>query len=453
MRLIRPLLESATFRVALLYMALFALSVAALLGFVHYATAGYLARQTDTAIAQETAELANRFRAGGIIALAREITNKSTANVGGRSIYLLVDEDMEPIAGNLNRWPEGVEPNTEGWLEFTLTGSSGGPDPARARVFRPGGRLHLLIGRNVSEQQAFRKLIVGATGWGLVLSLVLAVLGGLLLSRTIARRLERINRTAHAVMAGDLDRRIPQSGADDEFERLTRNLNRMLDQIQHLMDGVRQVSDNIAHDLRTPLTRLRWRLEHLREADEDNRRELLDQALADADGLLDTFQALLRIAEVESGSRKRFGRVDPARLVQDVGELYEPLAAAREQTLDVESGEMPPVHGDRDLLFQALTNLVDNAVKYAPTGGTIRLAVQRTGDRVELMVADPGPGIPADQRENVLQRFVRLESSRGSPGSGLGLSLVNAVARLHDGEVLLEDNEPGLRVRLRLPVE
>jgi signal transduction histidine kinase len=230
-------------------------------------------------------------------------------------------------------------------------------------------------------------------------------------------------------------------------------LNHMLDQIQHIMGGVGQVADSIEQDVRTPMTRLRWGLEHLREADEDNRRELLDQALADADGLLDTFQALLRIAEVESGSRKRFSRVDPARLVQDVGELYEPLAAAREQTLNVESGEMPPVHGDRDLLFQALTNLVDNAVKYAPIGGTIRLAVQRAGDRIELMVADSGPGIPADQREAVLQRFVRLESSRGSPGSGLGLSLVNAVARLHDGEVLLEDNEPGLRVRLRLPVE
>ena len=451
MRAVRPLLESATFRVALLYMALFALSVAALFSFIHYATTGYLARQTDAAIAQETAELANRYRAGGVIALAREITNKSTANVGGRSIYLLVDEDMEPIAGNLNRWPESVEPDTEGWIEFALSAAGSGPQPARARVFRPGGRLHLLIGRNVSEQQAFRNLIVGATGWGLLFTLLLAVFGGLLLSRTIARRLERINRTAHDVMAGDLNRRIPQSGADDEFERLTRNLNRMLDQIQYLMDGVRQVSDNIAHDLRTPLTRLRWRLDHLREVDANDRREVLDQAIADADGLLNTFHALLRIAEVESGSRKRFARLDLGELVRDVGELYEPLAAEREQSLDVGADEQLPVQGDRDLLFQALTNLVDNAVKYAPAGGTIRVAAAAVDGAAELVVADSGPGIPADQREAVLQRFVRLESSRGSPGSGLGLSLVNAVARLHDGRVLLEDNGPGLRVRLQLP--
>jgi len=452
MRAVRPLFESATFRVALLYMAMFALSVAALLGFIHYATAGYLARQTDAAIAQETAELANRFRAGGVQALAREITNKSTANIGGRSVYLLVDEEMEPIAGNLNRWPEEVEPTTEGWLEMSLTGPRGESVPARARVFRPGGKLHLLIGRNVAEQHAFRKLIVGATGWGLLLSLVLAIVGGLLMSRTITRRLERINRTAQEVMAGDLDRRIPQSGADDEFERLTRNLNRMLDQIQYLMDSVRQVSDNIAHDLRTPLTRLRWRLEHLADVDEKERGELIEQAVADADGLLNTFQALLRIAEAEAGNRDRFARLDVGAVVRDVGELYEPVAADSNQVLEVDGPDALYVQGDRDLLFQAMANLVDNAVKHSPAPGTIRIGATQRGNHVEIVVADSGPGIPADQREAVLQRFVRLESCRKSPGSGLGLSLVNAVARLHGGEVELEDNEPGLRVRLCLPV-
>lgn len=453
MRAVRPLLESATFRVALLYMALFALSVAALLGFIHYATAGYLARQTDAAIAREVAELANQYRAGGVVALAREITNKSTANIGGRSVYLLVDEEMEPIAGNLNRWPDELDPSTEGWLGLSLTGPRGETLPARARVFQPGGKLHLLIGRNVAEQRAFRNLIVGATGWGLVLSLVLAVVGGLLMSRTITRRLERINRTAQEVMAGDLDRRIPQSGADDEFERLTRNLNRMLDQIQYLMDSVRQVSDNIAHDLRTPLTRLRWRLEQLADVTESERAESIEQAVAEADGLLNTFQALLRIAEAEAGNRERFARLDVSALVRDVGELYEPVADDGEQSLAIDADGPLYVTGDRDLLFQALTNLVDNAVRHASCAGTIRLGAERRNGHVELVVADSGPGIPADQREAVLQRFVRLETSRGSPGSGLGLSLVNAVARLHGGEVVLEDNGPGLRVRLRLPAE
>lgn len=449
---LRRLLRSTTLRVALLYMALFAVSVAALLAFIHYTTAGYLSRQTDAAIAAETAELANRFRQGGIGALAREISNKAAANIGRRSVYLLVDADLDPIAGNISRWPRAVEPDEAGWLEFTLTGTPEGPDPIRARVFRlgPDGRLHLLIGRNILAQRTFQRVIGTAMIWGLGISVALALAGGLLMSRTITRRLERINRTAREVMAGHLDERVPARGTDDEFDRLADNLNRMLDQIQYLMDSVRQVSDNVAHDLRTPLTRLRWRLERLQAGgDEDG--ALLEQAIADADGLLNTFHALLRIAEVESGSRRRFTDVDLAELVADVGELYEPVAAAHGQTLGIEADAAVPARGDRDLLFQALTNLVDNAVKYTPEGGRIAVRAMADEDGAELVVADSGPGVPAEQREAVLERFVRLEASRASPGSGLGLSLVAAVARLHEGELRLEDNAPGLRVRLNVP--
>lgn len=446
------LLRSTTLRVVLLYMALFAVSVAALLAFVHYTTAGYLSRQTDAAIAAETAELANRFRQGGMRALAREISNKAAANIGRRSVYLLVDENLDPIAGNISRWPQEVEPDEAGWLEFTLTATPDGSDPVRARVFRlgPDSRLHLLIGRNVLDQRQFQRVIGTAMVWGLGISVALALAGGLLMSRTIARRLERINRTAREVMAGHLDERVPARGTDDEFDRLADNLNRMLDQIQYLMDSVRQVSDNVAHDLRTPLTRLRWRLERL-QADDDDEGALLEQAIADADGLLNTFHALLRIAEVESGSRRRFTDVDLAELVADVGELYEPVATAHGQALRIDADGAAPARGDRDLLFQALTNLVDNAVKNTPEGGTIVVAAKADDDGTELVVTDSGPGVPAAQREAVLERFVRLEASRGSPGSGLGLSLVAAVARLHEGGLRLEDNTPGLRVRLSLP--
>jgi signal transduction histidine kinase len=449
---VRSPLRSTTFRIALLYVVLFAGSVAALLGFVHYATAGYLARQTDTAIANETAELANRYRQGGIQALARIISNKATTNIGRRSVYLLADGNLDPIAGNISRWPEEVAPDEAGWLEFTLSGAPGGPDPVRARVFRlgQGGELHLLIGRNVASQRSFQRVIASAMFWGLGLTVGLAVLGGLVMSRSIARRLERINRTAREVMAGDLDRRVPSRGGNDEFDRLADNLNAMLDQIQYLMESVRQVSDNIAHDLRTPLTRLRWRLERLAAGD-DPEGDLLEHAIRDADGLLDTFHALLRIAEVESGSRQRFTDVDLATLVDDVGELYEPVAASHDQDLLAEAEEAVPARGDRDLLFQALTNLVDNAVKYTPAGGSVHVEARRGPLGPELVVSDSGPGIPEAQRTDVLQRFVRLESSRASPGSGLGLSLVAAVAHLHGGEVRLEDNGPGLRARLVLP--
>ncbi|MEX1081018.1 MAG: HAMP domain-containing sensor histidine kinase [Halofilum sp. (in: g-proteobacteria)] len=454
MRPIRRLLKSSTFRIALIYMVLFAGSVAALLGFVYYATAGYLSRQTDAAIATEAAELAGRFQQGNVAALAREISTKAAANIGQRSVYLLADENLSPIAGNINRWPEEVQPDQGGWLEFSLSGTRGGPDPVRARQYRvgPDSGLHLLIGRNISAQQSFQRVIGSAMAWGVAISLGLAIVGGLLMSRTIARRLERTNRTAHAVMAGNLQQRVPTRESGDEFDRLGDNLNRMLDQIQYLMEGIRQVSDNVAHDLRTPLTRMRWRLERL-QAGDDPDGDLLEQSIADADSLLNTFHALLRIAEVESGSRRRFTEVDASELIADVGELYEPVAAAHDQTLHIEADAPVHLRGDRDLLFQALTNLVDNAVKYTPAGGTLTLRVAEDGDHAAITVADSGPGVPADQRDEVLQRFVRLEAHRSSAGSGLGLSLVAAVARLHDGSLQLDDNGPGLRVRLLVPCD
>jgi len=447
------LLRSTTLRLAILYVVLFAGSVAAVLGFVHYATAGYLARQTDTAIANEVAELGNRYRQGGIQALARTISNKATTNIGRRSVYLLTDGDHNPIAGNISQWPGDAGANGGDWLEFELTGAREASQPVRARIFRlgPSEQFHLLVGRNVEAQRAFQGVIGTAMIWGIALSTGLAVVGGVVMSRSIARRLERINRTAQEVMAGDLNQRVPSRGADDEFDRLANGLNRMLDQIQYLMESVRQVSDNVAHDLRTPLTRMRWRLERL-AAGEGPQDELLEQAIADADGLLNTFHALLRIAEVESGSKSRFVELDVAGLIGDVAELYEPVAAAHDQTIEaLDPPEPLTIQADRDLLFQALTNLVDNAVKHTPEGGSITIGGERTEAGCELVVADTGEGIPQDQREEVLQRFVRLETSRASHGSGLGLSLVAAVARLHNATIRLEGNNPGLRVRLVIP--
>ncbi len=447
------LLRSTTLRIALIYVVLFATSVTAVLGFVHYTTAGYLARQTEAAIANEVAELGNRYRQGGIQALARVISNKATTNVGQRSVYLLTDGALEPIAGNISQWPEGVEADTGRWLEFRLEIRNGGTALIRARVFRLGPRnqFHLLVGRNVDDQSEFQDVIGTAMVWGVALAVGLGMVGGVVMSRSIARRLERINRTAREVMAGDLDRRVPTRGANDEFDRLADSLNRMLDQIQYLMESVRQVSDNVAHDLRTPLTRLRWRLERLAAGDDPDG-DLLAQAIEDADGLLNTFHALLRIAEVESGNRSRFVELDLAELVADVGELYEPVAASHEQTLKIaDIGEDVRIHGDRDLLFQALTNLVDNAVKYTPAGGAIEISVTAQDGDYAITVADSGAGIPAEQRQEVLQRFVRLEHARASHGSGLGLSLVAAVARLHGGRIELGDNDPGLRARIVLP--
>jgi len=265
-----------------------------------------------------------------------------------------------------------------------------------------------------------------------------------MISRGFLRRIESINDTCREIIYGDLSRRIPMRSADDDFDQLAGNLNNMLDQIEVLMAGVRQVSDNIAHDLRTPLARLRNRLEALREqVTEDGPRELLDQASAEADGLLATFKALLRIGQIESGSRRAgFMGVDLSSLLQDVTELYEPLADDKGQRIELKLTSGRQIRGDRDLLFQAFANLLDNAIKYTPDNGQIQ--VELTGAQVSF--ADNGPGIPEEARDKVFQRFYRLETCRSTPGNGLGLSLVAAVGYLHNARIRLADNAPGLRV-------
>jgi signal transduction histidine kinase len=280
---------------------------------------------------------------------------------------------------------------------------------------------------------------------------ILALAGGLMMTRSMMRRIETISATSREIMTGDLSRRIPTKGTGDDFDRLTDNLNSMLDRIETLMEDVRRVSDNIAHDLRTPLARLRTRLEFLRmqKADSEQLRETVEQVVSEADGLLSTFNALLRIARIESGSgRAGFTDVNLASMMRDVVELYEPLAEEKHQHLRMQlTGDLRAC-GDRDLLFQAIANIIDNAIKYTPTGGTIEVLTDTNSNGGQITVADSGPGIPVQAREKVFERFFRLDASRTTPGSGLGLSLVAAVAKLHDIKVLLKDNRPGLRVIL-----
>ncbi|MDX1487424.1 MAG: HAMP domain-containing sensor histidine kinase, partial [Acidiferrobacterales bacterium] len=350
------------------------------------------------------------------------------------------------------RWPER-SPTPEGWLVFRLENQASGGDvhKARARVFRLQGGFHLLVGRDMHDLEVTQTYIVRALIWGLAITVVLALIGGAMMSRSMMRRLEVINETSREIMAGDLSRRIPTKGTGDDFDQLTDNLNKMLDRIELLMEDVRRVSDNIAHDLRTPLSRLRQRLELLKlpGTDRDQLRENVEQTLTEADGLLATFNALLRIARLESEDRRAgFTDVDLGALVADVAELYEPLAEDKQQELLTMAKANVQVRGDRDLLFQAIANLVDNAIKYTPADGRIELSSQLNADGARLIVSDNGPGIPESARNSVFQRFFRLDTSRATPGSGLGLSLVAVVAKLHHAKVSLEDNGPGLRVIL-----
>jgi signal transduction histidine kinase len=447
------LLRSSTFRLALLYVALLTASVLILLGFIYWATAGYMSRQTDLTIEAEIKGLAEQYRRRGLKGLSVLLAERVARDPAGSNVYLLADQSFEPLVGNLDRWPE-VAADEGGWMSFRLKARGpGGSEEhqARARAFLLRGGLHLLVGRDVRELEATRQLIVEALAWGMAITLALALVGGLTMSSGTVRRIEAINQTSREIMGGDLGRRIPTHGTADDFDQLAENLNNMLERILVLMQGIRQVSDNIAHDLRTPLTRLRTRLE-LALSPGSDRREIqtaIEQAIADADALLATFNALLRIARIESRSQRAgFRELELSVLARDVTELYEPLANEKGQTLDSDLQGEAWVRGDRDLLSQMLANLLDNAIKYTPRDGKIRVVLRSDSRNVELVVADSGPGIAPQLRDRVFQRFFRSEESRSTPGSGLGLSLAHAVAGLHDVRIRLEDNAPGLRVVL-----
>ncbi len=451
------LLRSATFRLALLYAVVFGGSVLIVLGFIYWSTASYMLRQADQTIEAEIESFAERYRASGRAGLTALIQKRLSRRPAGASIYLLAAPDLTPLAGNLGGWPR-VEPDTGGWLVFRLGDATSQGDPeihgARARSFRLRDGYQLLVGRDMHELESMQRLIRQATISGLLIAALLALVGGAVTSRTSLRRIGAINATVAEIMAGDLSRRIPEDDTGDDFSQLVDNLNRMLERIETLLEGVKQVSDNIAHDLRTPLARLRNRLDDLRKDDgpPESRRDAVEGAIREADGLLATFGALLRIARIESRARRSgFERVELATLAADIVEYYEPLAEERRQKLTVRTPSRPVVLGDPELLSQALANLTDNALKYTPEGGSIEVVVDAVGGGARVSVADTGPGIPEGEREPVFRRFYRLDSSRSSPGSGLGLSLVEAVAKLHQLEIRLEDNRPGLRAALQWP--
>lgn len=452
----RRLFRSFTFRLALIYITLFGASVLILLGFIYWSTARYMVHQTDATIEAEITGLAERYRLTGLAGLTGLISQRLSRKPGGLSIYLLTDNDYRPLLGNLDRWPRAPA-GPDGWLDFRLEQSGRADDIHRARAqrFNLRGGFHLLVGRDMYELDKVRGLLVQALTWGLVITVGLGLVGGSMMSRSIVRRIETINKTCHDIMSGDLSRRIPTQNTGDDFDQLINNLNNMLDQIASLLESVRRVSDNIAHDLRTPLARLHNRLEmtKLQLAETGQPTQSLDQAVLEADELLTTFNALLRIARIESKQRREgFTNVDLSLLVRDVGELYEPLAEEKQQNLKIEAPPISTLPGDRNLLFQAIANLLDNAIKYTPPQGTIRISVLEDDSVIRIVIADNGPGIPETAREKVFQRFFRLDASRATPGSGLGLSLVAAVVKLHGMIISLEDNEPGLRVILEFPV-
>ena len=446
------LFRTTVFQLTLVYMALFGASVLALFTFIYWSTLGYLERQTDEIIEAEIRGLAEQAERRGLAGLANVINERVRRDKEGRSVYLLVDAGLRPIAGNVPYWPQEFDRGGE-WVDFLRADGAGEYTPVRALVLGVGPGFRLLVGRDVRELEQIDAVFRRASVWGLGLTMGLSLLGGILIGFSAQRRVAQINRTTRQIIAGNLKERVPVTGGGDEHDELAENVNAMLDQIEKLMAGLRHVGDSVAHDLRGPLTRLRARLETLAGEPAPSPAGL-EECVAQADALLATFNALLRIARIESGAyRSAFAPVDLAVIARDVCELYQAAADERHIELVCTTGTQALVVGDRELLAQALTNLLDNAVKHTPDGGRIDVVVEAAPARpaYELRVTDTGPGIPAHARERVLERFTRLDRSRSLPGNGLGLALVKAVAEQHDARLALFDNRPGLGVELEIP--
>ena len=447
-----PIVRSAGFRFAVVYAVLLAVSASALAMFLWWATAGLLNRQVQAAIQADAQGLAERARFDGLQGLQMAVEDRVVANVDDDAIYLLVDGSMRRLAGNLERWPADV----------TTTGKLYELDVMRAQIrslveveaFLLADGSHLLIGRDVQVRVQLRHLLTDALLWAMVIVVAMASVGALLVRSLFRHTLANVSATAGAIAAGDFAKRVKLSGRGDELDQLAEVINDMLDRIGRLMDGVRQVSNAIAHDLRTPITRARTRLEDaLIHADSvPELRAAVERATSDLDGIVGVFQALLRIAEIEAGSRRAaFCRLDVAPLLADVVELYDVVAEEKGVALVSDVQGPLPAYGDAVLIRQAVANLVDNAVKFTPAGGVVRLSGKHTAVGSEIIVLDQGPGIPEADRARATERFFRGEAARHTPGSGLGLSLVQAVAQLHSGFLRLEDADPGLVVVLGLP--
>jgi signal transduction histidine kinase len=431
------LLRTQAFRIVGIYLAIFAVSTIALVGFVYWNTSLVLDRETDETIEAEITGLEEQYSSLGLPGVTDAIIGRSVRREQG--IYLLANSNRQILAGNLDGWPQ-VNNTNGGFVEFRYE-----------RRVGPTTELRSARGRIITLTQGFY-LFKTALLWGAGLMIVLGLLGGLLISHNFLRRLEMINRTSRRIMGGELSLRVPVTRAGDEFDDLSVNLNRMLDRIERLLHGMREVSDNVAHDLRSPLNRLRNRLElaAMRQSPDTETARDFDAAVQETDRLIGTFNALLLIAEAEAGSvRETMHDFSLGDVIEGVGELYGPLAEEKQLRFTVRKAtDAGLIRGNHNLISQALANLVDNAIKYTPAGGSVIVALENQEAGPALVVADNGPGIPPQDRARVTERFVRLETSRNSPGTGLGLSLVAAVARMHEAELSFEDNHPGLRTTL-----
>ena len=451
--LLTKTLRSSTLRLALICIGVFGIVVCALFSYVYWSTASYVRSRSDHAIAAERSILRQAYdqagRDGLLAAMARRIADGRLE--GG--VYLLADGSFGPIVGNLTVWPAALK-GAEGWGNFDAPEWK--PDAAGRPLLRavfetlPDG-YHLLVGKGIDDLDGFVGDIKVALALGVLFTFLLGVVASVFVTRRTVGRIEAINATSRAIMQSGLGQRIPRKGTKDEWDQLADNLNLMLDRIEGLMGEVKQVSDNVAHDLRTPLARMRGRLEKASASPRDSEHDqaLIGDTMADLDAVLRMFASLTRIAQIEVNDRlAAFRTVNLAHIAREVAELFDAAAEEKGGRLSVTADQSVFVTGDRDLLFDAVANLIDNAIKHGRDAGQVAVEVGYNNGFAVISIADDGPGIPAGESQQVFKRFYRLERSRRTPGNGLGLSLVLAVARLHGARIELADNAPGLRFTL-----
>ncbi len=457
------LFRTTVFKLSLAFLAISAIGAGIAASSVDWNMSHLITAQIAQTIDTDIAELSDQYMQGGLRRLVNIIQRRTRRP--GAGLYLVTTPAGEPIAGNIASLPPAIMA-TAGLVDtnYRPMGDLRGKHRALARVIVLPGGFHLLLGHDLEEGVQLRRILGRTLVTSLLWLVIIGTLGGLWIARRALMRVDAINANAQAIVVGDLSGRLRLAGTGDEFDRLVQNFNAMLDRISILMAGLKEVTDNIAHDLKTPLTRLRAGVEQaLRSAKgSEEYRSALEKALDESERLIQIFDSLLSIARAEAGAgREGMSDFDAGNVVRDVGDLYEPVAEQIGVQLSVFAEPGLSLYGSRELVSQALANLIDNALKYGGPDASascpdrpaaaVELAVRRSGGKIEFIVADHGPGIAEKDRQRVLDRFVRLENARSRPGSGLGLSLAAAVARLHNGSLRIEDNRPGLRAVLSLP--
>ncbi len=458
---LRSIFATTAARLSALYLALFTVCALSLVLYMTAESARFLANQTQGTVNDEITELATIYNRSGLPGLVRAIDRRSRAP--GANLYLIADGAGRVLAGNVGEIDSAILAR-EGWTKVPFLYqrySEDGAEPshhALAHVFVLPNQMRILVGRDLGEPERFKKIVQRALSLALAMMGIGALLIWYFVGRHALRRIDGVSTASRRIMSGDLTGRLPVTGSGDEFDRLADNLNQMLGRISDLNDGLKQVSDNIAHDLKTPLTRLRNRADAALAAKQTTKeyREALEDMIGQSDQLIRTFNAILMISRLEAGySSENVAEVDLSAITADVVELYEPLADEAGITLSADIGPKILISGNRELLSQTLSNIIDNALKYARGehgNATVNVRVAHGPGRPLVEICDNGPGIPLEDRERVTERFVRLEKSRSEPGSGLGLSLAKAVMKLHKGEMRIESNEPqGLKVSLLFP--